>query len=154
MIVAAGSQFEGYGVVIQGDNAGPHTNAEYVAFCNETCDEQGWHWELQAAQMLHMNNLLDLAVFPKMSKIHGSLLRLHSNTSVKPDAIWTVAQQTWSNLPSCDIARGFILAFCIANEEIKNKGSNSFLADKDFHQNVRDDFYDMAEGVKRRIEVL
>ena len=97
-LVAAGSQFEGYRVVIQGDNAGPHTDAEYVAFCNKTCNEQGWHREPQAAQMPHMNNL-DLAVSPKMSKIHGNLLRLHSNTSVKPDAIWTAAQETWSNLP-------------------------------------------------------
>ena len=69
--------------MIQGDNAGPHTDAEYVAFCTETCNEQGWHWEPQAAQMPHMNNL-DLAVFPKMSKNHGDLLRLHSNMSVKP----------------------------------------------------------------------
>ena len=68
---------------------------------------------------------------------------------MNPDAIWTAAQQTWSDLPSCDIARGFILAYRNANEVIKHQGSNSFLVDKDFHQHVRDDFYDTADGVKK-----
>ena len=47
-LVAAGAKFEGYQVIIQGNNAGPQTDADYVAFCMETCEDQGWHWQPQA----------------------------------------------------------------------------------------------------------
>ena len=54
-------------------------------------------------------------------------------------------------LPSVDIARGFILAYRIAEKVIKYKGKNTFLQESDFHSNVRDDFADGPNGVIKKI---
>ncbi|CAJ1931219.1 unnamed protein product [Cylindrotheca closterium] len=73
-LVAAGGQYEGYIPVIQGDNAGPHAEKEYFNWCKAQCEQRGWHWEPQAPQMPHINNL-DLSVFPCMSRRHCAAAR-------------------------------------------------------------------------------
>ena len=70
-LVGPGGKFENYTVVIQGDNAGPHEDKVYKRYVEEYCGREGWHWEPQAPQMPHMN-VLDLSVFPNMSKRHSS----------------------------------------------------------------------------------
>ncbi|KAG7356055.1 hypothetical protein IV203_000741 [Nitzschia inconspicua] len=47
----------------QGDNAGPHIDAEYINYVKGYCVEKGWVWAPQAPPMPHANNL-DLAIFP------------------------------------------------------------------------------------------
>jgi hypothetical protein len=58
-----------YKPVFQGDNAGPHIDAAYLAGIKGHCETKGWYWEPQASQMPHMN-VLDLSVFPCMSRRH------------------------------------------------------------------------------------
>jgi hypothetical protein len=51
-------------------------------FVGDYCTSRGWHWEPQAAQMLHMN-LLDLSVFPNMmSRCHVQLARKRGGLKV------------------------------------------------------------------------
>jgi hypothetical protein len=52
-----------------------------------------WRWGPQAPQMPHNNNL-DLAVFPKMSKDHSSLLQNYSNKMAPAHEIWSTAQDS------------------------------------------------------------
>jgi hypothetical protein len=88
--VELGGQYEGYIPVIQGDNAGPHTDAKFQEFVKAYCEEQkSWMWELQEPQMPHANNL-DLAVFPAMSKQHGTVLSQYGSSRMMPptDEIW------------------------------------------------------------------
>ncbi len=152
-LVREGGRFEGAIPVFQGDNAGPHTDGNFHTYVREHCNENGWLWEPQASQMPHMNNL-DLAVFPAMSKRHSLLLQQHSNRMAPNDEIWSAAASVWRDLESSAIARGFILAYRIAEKVIKFKGKNTFLQTKDFHSGVRADFADTADGVKKKISVI
>jgi hypothetical protein len=79
--------------IVQGDNAGLHSNdGEYLRFVKEYCETKSWHWEPQAPQMPHMN-VLDLPVFPAMSKRHTTFLREQVGLRVlKEDEIWDAAE--------------------------------------------------------------
>jgi hypothetical protein len=106
--------------------------------------------------MPHMNNLA-LAVFPAMSRRHAELLRsLNGNRMANPEKVWAAAKEVWDDLPSATIARGFILAFRIAEKVVKNKGSNNFLQGKDgsLHSDVRRDFYDTTKGIAKKAVVV
>lgn len=100
-----------------------------------------------------MNNL-DLAVFPSMSKAYTEVLRRHSNAVAPRDEIFAAAQSVWEDLPSCTIARGFLLAYRLAELVIKHKGGNEFLRDSSMHTQVRNDFYDTQTGIKPKIVAL
>ena len=152
-LVGAGGEYEGYLPVIQGDNAGPHTDATFSKFVTDFCNEQGWKWEPQAPQMPHMNNL-DLAVFPMMSKRHSQLLTRYSNSMVPREEIWEGALSVWRDMDSASVARGFILAYRIAEKVIDNKGENTFLQSQDFHSGVRSDFCSTDTGVKKKIRFV
>ena len=72
--------------------------------------------------MPHLN-VLDLAVFPAMSKAHTDLHRQHPKSVAENERIWTTAQQTWDNLDSPKIARSFVLAYRIVQKVIDNNGN-------------------------------
>ena len=83
------------------------------------CTQRGWSWHPQAPQMPHMN-VLDLAVFPAMSKRHISMCRdQHGLRVLKPDEIWTAAAEVWDELPCHKIAQAFVQANRIAKKVIK-----------------------------------
>jgi hypothetical protein len=152
-LVGPGGPYEGYTPVFQGDNAGPHVDGPFHKYVTEHCDEEDWKWEPQAPQMPHMNNL-DLAAFPMMSKRHSALLSNYSNTQAPHDEIWQAARSVWREMDSASIARGFILAYRIANKVIQFKGDNTFLQQQDFHSGVRSDFYDTPDGVSKKTRVV
>jgi hypothetical protein len=56
-------RFEGAVPVFQGDNAGPHPDANFHNCVREHCQSKSWHWEPQAP---HMHSL-DLAVFQQLA---------------------------------------------------------------------------------------
>ena len=154
-LVGNNGKYEGYIPIIQGDNAGPHQDRAFVAFCKQYCEAKQWTWQPQAPQMPHMNNL-DLAVFPSMSRRHAELLRSRNgNRMADPEKVWAAAKEVWDDLPSATIARGFNLAFRIAKKVVSNKGSNGFLQGKDgsLHSDVRRDFYETAKGIKKKTVV-
>jgi hypothetical protein len=145
-----GGQYEGYKVVVQGDNAGPHQDAEYLRYVRGECETRGWHWKPQAPQMPHMN-VLDLSVFPAMSRRHIQRCRETNGLKVlSENEIWSVAEKVWEDLPSCKIASGFVQANRIAKEVIKNKGSNSFLGTQGtVSVGIRKDFKNTDKGLAR-----
>jgi hypothetical protein len=151
-LVGPGGKYEGYIPVFQGDNAGPHQDATFKRCVEDQCSEKGWKWEPQAPQMPHMNNL-DLAVFPAMSERHSDLLVEHGNTAAACDTIWEAAEKVWKDLDSPSIARGFVLAYRLAKRVVEFKGSNEFLCDKKCHCDVRKDYRNTADGIKKGVEV-
>jgi len=138
-LVRAGGEYPNYIPVFHGDNARPHQDSQ----------TKGWHWEPQAPQMPHMNNL-DLAVFPTMSKQHSALLRQNSNKMALAEEIWEKCESVWKQLASSTIARGFVLAYRLAPKVIKHKGTNEFLCNTDFHCNVQDDYYNTPKGIRKK----
>jgi hypothetical protein len=40
-MLGLGGEYEGFTVVIQGDNAGPHGENEYMTFITEHCERKG-----------------------------------------------------------------------------------------------------------------
>jgi hypothetical protein len=139
--VGPGGEYEGYTVIIQGDNAGPHGESAYINFVTEYCASKGWHWEPQAPQMPHMN-VLDLSVFPGMLRRHCNLARDRGGLNVlKEDEIWAAANDVWHELPSCKNASGFVQAPQIGQKVIDARGGNEFLGNKSFDKGIHCDVH-------------
>jgi hypothetical protein len=71
-LVRPGGPCEG-AVVFQEDNAGPHIDKVYNQSLQEQFDLRGWKLEHQTPQGPY-TNVLDLQMFPAMSKRHSELL--------------------------------------------------------------------------------
>ena len=52
------------------------------------------------------------------------------------------------------IARGVILGDQMAKNVIDNRGSNTFLQEKEFHSGVREYFQDTPTGVRKKINIV
>ena len=146
-----GGKYEGYKPVCQGDGAGPHVETSFLNYIRTSCEREGWAWEPQAAQMPHIN-VLDLAVFPCISKRHCSLSRKKGGLHVlKENEIWETALEVWKQLPNCKIARGYALSYRIAQKVIDNEGDNAFLGkSKGLSSNIKQDFNDTHHGIARK----
>ena len=103
--------------------------------------------ELQAPQGPY-TNVLDLQVFPAMSKKHSELLQVFNNTEADTDRIWKIALEIWQGLSSAMIARAFLLAYRIMGKIIETKDDTDWLKNGAPHCNVRRDYYDTDRGVK------
>ena len=151
-LVGPGGKYEGYTPIFQGDNAGPHQDATFLNAVKSYCAENGWHWEPQASQMPHMN-VLDLSVFPCMSRRHTEKCRNVGGLKVlSEDEIWDNAMKVWNELPSCRIGSSYVQAFRIAQKVIKAKGNNDFLgagSDEGIHCGIRKDFLETKDGLRR-----
>jgi alpha-D-ribose 1-methylphosphonate 5-phosphate C-P lyase len=132
------------------DNAGPHVDAVYKTWLLEQFNQRGWKLEHQAPQGPY-TNVLDLQMFPAMSKRHSEMLTLYSNTESNNDRIWKVALQIWEECTSSMIARAFVHAYRIMKVIIDNGGSNHWLAEGTPHCNLRRDFVNTKYGIKPRI---
>ncbi len=104
-------------------------------------------------KMPHLKNL-DLAVLPEMSKKHSKLLQRNSNRMATPEEIWSTAESVWKNMDSASIARGFILAYRIAQKVINNGGTNTFLQTQNFHAGVLDEFLATPDGIKKKVRAI
>ena len=71
---------------------------------------------------------------------------------MKEDEIWQSAEHVWNHMPSCDIAKAFVLSHTVAQKIVKAKGDNIFLTGTKggLHACVRKDFYDTETGIARR----
>ncbi len=99
-------------------------------------------------------NVLDLQVFPAMSKKHSELLQIFSNTQADTDRIWKIAQEIWKGLTSAMIARAFILAYRVMGKIIETKGDTDWLKHGTPHCHVRRDYFDTDRGVKTITDVV
>ena len=151
-LVGPRERFQGYTVIIQGDQAGPHEEEDFMKYCRANCAKRGWCFEPQAPQAPHLNNL-DLAVFPAMSRRHSIIARNKGLRVLKEQEIWDAAMQVWDELPSCKIAQGFVQVYRLAQKVMKANGGNGFLRSKGkegLHCGVAGDFIDTPDGIKRR----
>jgi hypothetical protein len=115
--------------------------------------KRGWHLELQAPQGPY-TNVLDLQVFPAMSKKYSELLQIFSNTQADTDRIWKIALEIWMGMTSAMIARAFILAYRIMGKIIETKGDTEWLKHGTPHCHVRRDFFDSDRGVMKVTDVV
>ncbi len=112
-------------------------------------DSRGWKLEHQAPQGPY-TNVLDLQMFPAMSKRHSELLQMYSNNEANGQLIWKVAQQVWKTCSSSMVSRAFIHAYRIMAKIIENDGHNHWLVDGTPHCNVRKDVIDTIHGIAPR----
>ena len=54
------------------------------------------------------------------------------------------------DLPSCNIASGFVQAYRIAKKVIHNNGDNTFLNGSNIYAGVHQDFEPTSQGLKRK----
>ena len=109
--------------------------------------------ELQAPQGPY-TNVLDLQVFPVMSKKHSELLQIFNNTEADTDRIWKIALEIWTGISSSMIARSFLLAYRIMRKIIETKGDTDWLKNGAPHCHVRRDFFDTDRGVMNKADVV
>ena len=114
---------------------------------------RNWKLELQAPQGPY-TNVLDLQVFPAMSKRHSELLQMFNNTEANSDRIWKIAMEIWKGITSSMIARAFILAYRIMRKIIETKGDTDWLKNGAPHCHVRRDFVDVDRGVKKSTDFV
>jgi hypothetical protein len=151
-LVGPGGRFQGYTVIIQGDQAGPHEEDEFVWYMRLLCVRRGWCFEPQSPQSPHLNNL-DLAVFPAMSTRHSILSRKKGLRVMNKEEVWDAAMQVWNELSSSVIARGFVQVHRLAQKVVQANGANGFLhakGDQGLHCGIKKDFHDTEDGIKRR----
>ena len=109
--------------------------------------------ELQAPQGPY-TNVLDLQVFPAMSKKHSELLQIFNNTQADTERIWKIAVEIWNGITSAMIARAFILAYRIMGKLIETKDETDWLSNGTPHCQVRKDFFDTDRGVIKITDVV
>ena len=127
-LVGLVKKFEGYQVVFQRDSARPHIEEGYMQIIQHMCEEEGWWWENQAAQMLHMY-ILYLLVFPTILRRHCTPTCISRGLCIlKEDEIWEVAEQVWKDLPNSKIASTYYHAYHIGKEVVRQKYDNRFLS--------------------------
>jgi hypothetical protein len=153
IIVGVGGEWAGYTPIFQWDGAGPHTAKALVKFALEYCETKGWAWEPQSSQCPYLN-VLDLLVFPALSKKHSDLLRQYTAKTVAPaDRIYEAAHNVFMNdISGVDIAKAFVLAHRLQKKVISAGGGNNFLNEGGLHCGVRADFTMNAKGtgIRRR----
>ena len=148
-LVAVGGPCAGAIVCHQEDNAGPHKEGRFHQWLEDEFKRRKWQLELQAPQGPY-TNVLDLQLFPAMSKRHSSLLQLYSDAEASKDRTWRVARQVWDYCSSAMICRAFVHAYRIMKKIMNEEGDNSWLATGAPHCNVRADFIDTGNGIKPR----
>ena len=109
--------------------------------------------ELQAPQGPY-TNVLDLQVFPAMSKRHSELLQVFSNTEADKDRIWKIALEIWNTMTSSMVARAFLLAYRIMGKIVETKGDTDWLKNGAPHCNVRKDYADTDRGVEKITDII
>ena len=132
---------------------GPHKEGNYHEWLTNEFSSRGWKLELQAPQGPY-TNVLDLQVFPAMSKKHSELLQIFNNTEADTDRIWKIALEIWKGISSSMIARSFLLAYRIMRKIIETKGDTDWLKNGAPHCHVRRDFFDTDRGVMNKADVV
>jgi hypothetical protein len=87
-------------------------------------------------------NVLDLQVFPSLSKKQSELLQIYSNSEVDKDRFWKIATEIWNTMNSSMVARVFLLAYRIMAKVVKTNGDTEWLSHEAPHCHVRKDYVD------------
>jgi hypothetical protein len=144
-LVAENGPCAGAAVCHQEDNAGPHKEGNFHSWLEAEFKKRNPKGPY--------TNVLDLQLFPLMSKRHSTLLQLYSDAEASKDKTWRVAKQVWDNCSSAMVCRAFIHAFRIMRKIVEDEGNNSWLATGAPHCNVRNDFFDTNDDIKPRVQL-
>ena len=98
-------------------------------------------------------NVLDLSIFPMMSKRHSEKLQIWNSTEASLDKIWNTVKEVWDSTSSASVARSFVHAYRVMKLIIEEEGNNAWLAEGTPHCGVRKDFIDTGDGIRRKIPV-
>ena len=135
-----GGDFEGYTVVIQGDQAVPHEDGDFKNIMIAYCNERNWLWCAQGPQM--------------PTSIWRSFLLYQSGIQrwvLRKDEIWASAWKVWCELPSSKIAAGYILASKLAEKVIQDGGSNKCVGSQGMlHSGVSRAFRETDRGLVKK----
>ena len=113
------------------------------------------NWSCRHHRAHTYTNVLDLQLFPCMSKRHSELLQLYCNSEASFDRIWNNGMWLWrfgnqSHRLWFDLSVVCLgLQHRIMEKIIATNGHNDFLQDGALHCNVRRDFWDTERGIKR-----
>jgi len=93
-------------------------------------------------------NVLDLGIFPAMSKRHTDLAREWNGLGVlKEDEVWRAADAVFRQYEESKIAATFIHMSRLMKKVIKERGGNSFVGKEgSLSCDVRKDFYETEAG--------
>jgi hypothetical protein len=133
---------------------GPHKEGGFHSWLTTEFTRRGWVLELQAPPQGPYTNVLDLQVFPSMSKEHSEILQIYSNTEADKDRIWKIATEIWNGMSSSMVARAFLLAYKIMGKIISTNGDTEWLKNGAPHCHIRKDYVDTNTGVKRITDVV
>ena len=95
------------------------------------------------------SNVLDLLIFPKMSKRHDSA-RFQRTSVLKCDEIWKHTLDVWREISSAAIAEAFILQYHVMEEVISRKGETSWQAGGAGHYDLRKDYMETETGIIKK----
>ena len=146
--MSPGGKYARYTPIFQGDNDVPHKEDQYLTFVREHCANKGWNWELQ---MPHMN-VLDLSVFPCMSRRHATTARKQKGKHVlSENEIREIALEVWEKLQYSEIASAYVQAHRNAGKVVEAEGGNYLLAAfVSPHVGIRKYFYPTNKGLARK----
>lgn len=141
----------------------------------EDFQQRGWKIELQAPQGVSLaciyqkpqnitnkpchdatgpyTNVLDLSLFPMMSKRHSEKLQIWNSTEASVDRIWETVKEVWASTSSASVARSFVHAYRVMKLIIQEDGNNAWLAEGTPHCGVRHDFIDTNDGIRRKYPI-
>ena len=108
------------------------------------CASVGWIWDTQAPHMPH-SNVLDLVVFPAMSKNHDSKRQYYAGM-LRQDEIWENATAVWEELTSPNIAKAFLILDGVLDKVIAAKGEVKGVM-RDLHNGVRQKYEERGYGM-------
>ena len=95
------------------------------------------------------SNVLDLLIFPKMSKRHDRA-RFQRTSVLKCDEIWKHTLDVWREISSAAIAEAFILQHRVMEEVIRRKGDTAWQAGGPGHYGVRKDYTATDTGMMKK----
>ena len=147
-LVKPGGPCEGAQVIFQEGNAGPHQEGTYREWVEQEFAARNWKVELQAPQGPYIN-VLDLYLFPPMSRRHSELVQLYNSTEANLERTWNTVVGAWRDTPSAEVARAFVLVFRVMRLFIDSHGNNAFLSGGTPRCNARRGYYDTNTGIRR-----
>ena len=99
-------------------------------------------------------NVLDLSLFPMMSKRHSAKLQIWNSTEASLSRIWETVGDVWNSTSSASVARSFVHAYRVMKLIIHENGNNAWLSEGTPHCGVRQDFVDTDDGIRRKYPLL
>ena len=150
--VTGGGTYDGYTVVIQGDQAGFPQRGRFREIYAVVLLRDGMVFRATIDAVAPFKQF-GPSCFPSVVEEDIPLAEQNGLRLLRPQEIWETSLQTWAALPSCKIARALVLAYRLAKKVVEEGGDNNFLrgkGSKGLHSGISKDFYDTNTGIERK----